>query len=89
MFNNKSDLNNPNMNYVKKAYSCSFNNTSDLPGYDYAWIPARPIDSSTPDHPGKAQMGGTGMTWDNGAQQAPAVGLSTNVTAPEPSVSKI
>lgn len=76
---NKTDLNNPNMTNVKKAYSCGFTNDSTIPGNDYAWIPARPIDHSTPDLPGPAQMGGTGLDWANGAQEEPAIGLSNNI----------
>ena len=75
----KSDLENPNLDLVKKAYSCSFTNTNNLPGTDYTWVPARPINVDTPNHPGKAQMGGTGMEWQNGAQTAPAVGLSNEI----------
>ena len=51
---NKTNLNNPNMDNVKKAYSCGFINDSTIPGDDYAWIPARPIDNTTPNHPGPA-----------------------------------
>ena len=68
-----------NISFVKQAYGCSFTDTNNLPGTDYAWIPARPIDSTTPNHPDKSQMGGSGMTWDNGAQEAPAVGLSNDI----------
>ena len=75
----KSNLENPNMDSVKKAYGCSFTGTDNLPGTDYAWIPARPIKYSTPDHPDQSQMGGSGMAWDNGAQQSPAVGLSNDI----------
>jgi hypothetical protein len=44
----KSNLDNPDMDNVKKAYSCSFDGSSQMSGNDYAWVPARPIVASTP-----------------------------------------
>ena len=71
----QKNLDNPNMNNVKKSYYCSFNGTSDKSS-DYVYIPAREINKDKKDIPGKSQMGGTGMTWDNGAQLSPSQGIT-------------
>ena len=65
----------PNLDRVKKAYSCGFKSDSLTGGTDYAWVPAKVTDVNNPDQPGKSQFGGSGMDWKNGAQQSDAQGI--------------
>ena len=67
----------PNLCKVQKAYTCKFNSKHAMDsGNDYAWVPAREINVKKKNVNGNiSQMGGTGFSWDNGAQTSFSEGI--------------
>ena len=67
----------PNICNIKKAYTCKFNSkhAKDF-GDDYTWIPGREIDANKRNIHGQiSQMGGTGFSWNDGAQSSFSAGI--------------